>query len=216
MADMTREQAVEALCRVRALLQDTPALQGRENIVLGMDFNDAINYFAALRDEAGAEAVAWLVGEEVFTSESEAAEAIRQWGPSGAIATPLYTRPAPQPEGGVTEAMVEAQSSADYIEYCAEKLRALGYRFTAKVLHDIAGEHRSLAAQPAEQPAVAEGFVMVPVELSEEMRWACQSVVDLEIGDPEDPRHDDGRKTQDEMWAAILATAPKPEGSGHG
>ena len=35
-------------------------------------------------------AVAWLVGDEFYPSESLAIEAIQQWGPSGAIAIPLY------------------------------------------------------------------------------------------------------------------------------
>lgn len=36
------------------------------------------------------EAVAWQVGDEFYPSESLAIEAIQQWGPSGAIAIPLY------------------------------------------------------------------------------------------------------------------------------
>lgn len=34
--------------------------------------------------------VAWQVGDEFYPSESLAIEAIQQWGPSGAIAIPLY------------------------------------------------------------------------------------------------------------------------------
>ena len=48
----------------------------------------------AQRDELAAaaaqEAVAWQVGDEFYPSESLAIEAIQQWGPSGAIAIPLY------------------------------------------------------------------------------------------------------------------------------
>ena len=35
-------------------------------------------------------AVVWQVGDEFYPSESLAIEAIQQWGPSGAIAIPLY------------------------------------------------------------------------------------------------------------------------------
>lgn len=51
------------------------------------------------------EAMWWRVGNEVYPSEAEAVEAIRQWGPSGAIVEPLYTHPA---LGVVSDAMVEA------------------------------------------------------------------------------------------------------------
>jgi len=49
-------------------------------------------------------AVAWQVGDEFYPSESLAIEAIQQWGPSGAIAIPLYAA-AP-----VTAAPVEPKS----------------------------------------------------------------------------------------------------------
>ncbi len=39
---------------------------------------------------AAQEAVAWQVDDEFYPSESLAIEAIQQWGPSGAIAIPLY------------------------------------------------------------------------------------------------------------------------------
>lgn len=42
---------------------------------------------------AAQEAVAWQVGDEFYTSESLAIEGIQQWGPSGAIAIPLYSAP---------------------------------------------------------------------------------------------------------------------------
>lgn len=38
------------------------------------------------------EAVAWMVGDEAFPSESLAIEEIRQWGPSGSIAKPVYSQ----------------------------------------------------------------------------------------------------------------------------
>ena len=44
----------------------------------------------AERAAAAQEAVAWQVGDEFYPSESLAIEAIQQWGPSGAIAIPLY------------------------------------------------------------------------------------------------------------------------------
>lgn len=49
-------------------------------------------YAAAKAEQPAAapEAVAWQVGDEFYPSESLAIEAIQQWGPSGAIAIPLY------------------------------------------------------------------------------------------------------------------------------
>lgn len=38
------------------------------------------------------EAVAWMVGDEAFPSESLAIEEVRQWGPSGSIAKPVYSQ----------------------------------------------------------------------------------------------------------------------------
>lgn len=47
----------------------------------------------AAQPAAAQEAVAWQVGDEFYTSESLAIEEIQQWGPSGAIAIPLYAAP---------------------------------------------------------------------------------------------------------------------------
>lgn len=47
----------------------------------------------AAQPAAAQEAVAWQVGDEFYTSESLAIEGIQQWGPSGAIAIPLYAAP---------------------------------------------------------------------------------------------------------------------------
>lgn len=44
---------------------------------------------------AGAVPYRWLVGDEAFHSEAEAIEAIRQWGPSDAIVTPVYAHAPP-------------------------------------------------------------------------------------------------------------------------
>lgn len=61
----------------------------------------------AQRDELAAaaaqEAVAWQVGDEFYPSESLAIEAIQQWGPSGAIAIPLYASASAALEAGTVE-----------------------------------------------------------------------------------------------------------------
>ncbi len=44
----------------------------------------------AAQPAAAQEVVAWQVDDEFYPSESLAIEAIQQWGPSGAIAIPLY------------------------------------------------------------------------------------------------------------------------------
>lgn len=49
------------------------------------------------------EAVAWQVGDEFYPSESLAIEAIQQWGPSGAIAIPLYAAASAALEAGTVE-----------------------------------------------------------------------------------------------------------------
>lgn len=53
-------------------------------------YADAVNAIEAAQPAAAQEAVAWQVGDEFYPSESLAIEAIQQWGPSDAIAIPLY------------------------------------------------------------------------------------------------------------------------------
>jgi hypothetical protein len=107
---MSKERAVEVLQR--------KAKEARETAeVLAMDGDDSWRScveeaelydlaLSALRQGEG-EAVAWMVGQSVFSSEAEAIEEIVQWGPSGAIAIPLYAHPPAQaatqperPQGG--------------------------------------------------------------------------------------------------------------------
>ena len=56
-------------------------------------YADAVKAVEVGKPAAAQEAVAWQVGDEFYTSESLAIEGIQQWGPSGAIAIPLYAAP---------------------------------------------------------------------------------------------------------------------------
>ena len=71
---------------------------------------------------AAQEAVAWQVGDEFYPSESLAIEAIQQWGPSGAIAIPLYAAAsvAAAPEGFVMVPVAEVESALDVVRGAME------------------------------------------------------------------------------------------------
>lgn len=57
---------------------------------------------------------------------------------------------------------------------------------------------------------VPQGWKLVPASLTAEMLSACLSVVDLEQGDPEDHRYDDGSLTAASIYDAMLSAAPQP------
>ena len=68
------------------------ATQGADGFRNGYQagYADAVNAIEAAQPAAAQGAVAWQVGDEFYPSESLAIEAIQQWGPSDAIAIPLY------------------------------------------------------------------------------------------------------------------------------
>lgn len=93
-------------------------------------------------------------------------------------------------------------SHADWLQHMAEEmLDGAGYALAAK---------RKASQAGVAGGAVPDGWRLVPESLNYDMRLACQSLVDLEAGDPEDYRFDNGHKAQDAMWAAMLAAAPTP------
>ena len=56
------DRHIETLCKVRALLQSTKGLQGREHVSLGMAFNEAIGHFmSATQPQQGAVEVSGFV-----------------------------------------------------------------------------------------------------------------------------------------------------------
>lgn len=71
---------------------------------------------AALSEQGEAVPARWMVGDEIFASESEAVEAIMQWGPSGSIAVPLYATP-PAQVGDRSVAALPDQLVADSSKY---------------------------------------------------------------------------------------------------
>lgn len=72
------------------------------------------------------EAVAWMVGDEAFPSESLAIEEIRQWGPSGSIAKPVYSQQTVDALLAEVERLTYRLQVADaYAEQCDADTRQL-------------------------------------------------------------------------------------------
>lgn len=77
-------------------------------------------------------------------------------------------------------------------------------------VYDAAYALLALAPAAPMSVQVPSGWKLVPVEPTFEMAAACLSIVDLEQGDPEDHRYDDGRGTAASIYRAMLAAAPQP------
>lgn len=104
---------------------------------------------------AGGEPVAWMVGNENYPSEAEAVEAIRQWGPSDAIAKAVYDHPpAVGQEWVVVQRLPTSKMILDGVEGYA---RISGEDAKAKL---FAAWHAMVAAAPA-QPASYLGMQIV-------------------------------------------------------
>jgi len=97
---------------------------------------------------AAQEAVAWQVGDEFYPSESLAIEAIQQWGPSGAIAIPLYAAApvtaAPAHPRALTASIARLDAFLD--GDCAELLTPAQSESAALVLQEL---KRRMASTPA-------------------------------------------------------------------
>jgi hypothetical protein len=122
MADMTNEEAVLVL---------TQHIYRTAGSVSVEESEKALTAIAALSAWEGGEAFRWLVGDEVYCSEAEAIEAIRQWGPSGAIAMPLFPHPA-QPasqQGAIGE--IVARPYGYGVEWLVSPAPAIGTKLYA-------------------------------------------------------------------------------------
>lgn len=218
MTTMNRQRAVEVLVALCEGNFDKPGYPS---------YTDAHQALAALRDEAGeaqyADYDAGLlndfgggdVGWWQDYLRAEIGRANEFWR------SQVETRPAPQPEGGGLPWMVEgvrvdrpAKPEGGVTETVAELLAKAKSR--ARVFDDgsdgadaesarscwalLVAIEAALYAQPAEQPAVAEGFVLVPVEPTEAMLAAFRNRYDNE---------GDDRADFDQFIAAAKAAAPK-------
>lgn len=84
------------ICRIVATIEKMEAaLAASSNFTAGDMADAAAGGFerGALAQQEPVVPSVWMVGDHVFESESEAIEEIRQWGPSGSIAVPLYAAP---------------------------------------------------------------------------------------------------------------------------
>lgn len=77
-------------------------------------------------------------------------------------------------------------------------------------LEALLGRIASLEAQLSARQAAPDGWKLVPMVPTDAMQTACKSVVDLEQGDPDDHRYDDGRTTVNAIYVAMLSAAPPP------
>jgi hypothetical protein len=108
------------------------------------------------------------------------------------------------PAGGMPGVL--SGMTAAYMDFCRD--RAPDHNEVGFAYFKAAWEAR--AALQAARAAEPEGWKLVPINPTVEMQDACLSLVDLTQGDPEDHRYDDGRKTAEQLYAAMLAASPQP------
>jgi hypothetical protein len=119
-------EGVQALERVLARLSQQPEAQA----------------------QGGGEVAGWVLEDTFVNAKFWTADTPPQgWTPV------YYTAP---PSAPVKDDPIDANSNAEYIEHCADRLERLGLRVTAGALRAISHEHRALAQQPA---AVDEAMV---------------------------------------------------------
>ncbi|MGE8446626.1 MAG: hypothetical protein ACN6O1_10445 [Comamonas sp.] len=86
----------------------------------------------------------------------------------------------------------------------------LGKAPDSNLLDTLHARIASLEAQLSARRAAPDGWRLVPESPTDAMQTACKSVVDLEQGDPDDHRYDDGLTTVNAIYAAMLSAAPPP------